>query len=198
MIFFYLLCSLSDLYGHFSIKIHHSGDFNESRTEYIGGKVNFFDMCNQKGMNMVEYDAMLGELGLRVGEYDLWLLLPGTGLPHGLLPIENNDNAAAIGDLVEYSKMQALYTTPKNKDGDLDWLDFSFTQYGEEEKDKRISDMVQEVEFEEKTENVISKKEEAKKKNKRVPPPNPPYRTRKRGRYSMLRVSHIVCFFTFL
>lgn len=39
---------------------------------------------------------------------------------------------------------------------------------------------------------VISPK---KKKKKRIPPPNPPYRLRRKGRYSMLRVifvSHIL------
>lgn len=83
--------SITDDYEHFSIKLYHSETFNESKTEYIGGKVDFFDMCSKIGMNMCEYDAMLGELGITLGDNFLWVLILGTGLPHGLFPIEKEE-----------------------------------------------------------------------------------------------------------
>ena len=169
---------------HFSIKVHHSGDFNTTNTEYVGGKVDYFDMCSNENMNKMEYDAMLGEVGLKIGEYDLWLLIPGTELPDDLFPINTDEDAGHIDVLVEYSKLQCLFTTPKITGGEEDWFDFSLTQYEMEEKERRMLGM---------TEQIGKKKtEKPKKKGRRIPPPNPPYRTRKKGRYSMLRVSNII------
>lgn len=91
-----------------------------------------------------------------------------------------------ITDLCDYTKLQVFYTTPKKEEEDCghdDWLDFSFTQYEEEKKDKRMISKIEEVD------NGKCQKDKSKKKKKRVPPPNPPYKTRKRRRCSMLRVS---------
>ena len=93
-------------------------------------------------------------------------------------------------------------------------LTFSFTQFELDERERRVGEMREEVEKSElkdadgacekkdadepnsfiaDTSNLDSTESEAppvaKKRKRRIPPPNPPYRTRKKGRYSMLRVS---------
>ena len=44
------------------------------------------------------------------------------------------------------------------------------------------------------TDSEVDTLPKKQKKPRRIPHPNPPYRTRKRGRYSMLRVSQILLF----
>ena len=159
---FAFLCLISGSNIYFSIKVHHSGDFNISSTEHVGGKVDYFDMCSNVNMSKLEYDAMLGEVGLKVGEYDLWLLIPGTQLPDGLFPINTDEDAGHIDVLVEYSKLQCLYTTPKITGGEEDWFDFSLSQYEMEEKEKRMLEMTEEI--------AEKKVQKPKKKGRRIPP----------------------------
>lgn len=59
-----------------------------------------------------------------------------------------------IDELVEYTKIQDLYTTPNNEDGDVYQFDFSSAKYEKKETNKIISKMVQEIEVEKKTKNV--------------------------------------------
>lgn len=54
-----LLCSVEQS-RYFTIALHHSGDFNETSTEYVGGKLDYFDMCSVLDMTMSEINAMIG------------------------------------------------------------------------------------------------------------------------------------------
>ncbi|KAK1380259.1 hypothetical protein POM88_027003 [Heracleum sosnowskyi] len=93
-----------------------------------------------------------------------------------------------------------------------DFNDFSFTQFEEDERIERIEQIREEREYGDEGEELPKEDEGVEddklifegdscnvdssysdvdilpKKKKRIPPPNPPYRTRKRGRYSMLRI----------
>ncbi|WOG96805.1 hypothetical protein DCAR_0416142 [Daucus carota subsp. sativus] len=130
--------------------------------------------------------AMLGELGLKIQEIELFYLIPGTGLPHGILPVETQTDLDDFVNMVPYSHHQVLYATTKKITLSNELMDFSFTQFFEDERIERIENMRVEVEAEKApmADDVVKK---PAKKKRRIPPPNPPFRTRKKGRYSMLR-----------
>ena len=56
---------------YFSIKLYHGGELNETSTEYVGGNIDYFDMCCVVDMTLEELGAMLGELGLKIEEIEL-------------------------------------------------------------------------------------------------------------------------------
>lgn len=77
---------------YFSIKLFHGGSFNDSWTEYFGGKIDYFVMCSIVNMKMDEIGAMIGELGLSLVSTQLQFLNPGNQLPDGLYPLENESD----------------------------------------------------------------------------------------------------------
>ncbi|KAK1384294.1 hypothetical protein POM88_022029 [Heracleum sosnowskyi] len=107
-------------------------------------------------------------------------------------------------DMLVYSNCLSLYTTAKDVEG---MYDFSYTRYEEDERVARVSEMYDECEkktedveeegkeedevsFHGDSSNMDSSESEAEitpKKRRNIPPPNPPFRLRRRGRYSMLR-----------
>ncbi|KAL1805792.1 hypothetical protein ACET3Z_028860 [Daucus carota] len=113
---------------YFSIKVYHGGSLNENCTEYVGGMVSYFDMCNGKGLNMFEMEAMLSELGIAKGTYYLYLGVPGSTLPDGLVPLNLPSDIDIMTELVIYSRLQCIYCCPGGHGGDQDYTDFSFTQ----------------------------------------------------------------------
>lgn len=169
---------------YFSIKLYHGGDFDETSAEYVGGNVDFFDMCCVVDMTLEELSAMLGELGLKLEDIELFYLIPETGLPHGLLPVETQTDLDDFVNMVAYSHIQVLYAATKKNSMSNEVMDFLFTQLFEDEMIERIEHMRVEVEEKE----VIRSTKKPVKKKRRIPPPNPPFRLRKKGRYSMLRV----------
>lgn len=248
-----LLCSVEQS-RYFTIALHHSGDFNETSTEYVGGKLDYFDMCSVLDMTMSEINAMIGELGFSADDTQLYALIPENILPDGLYPLESDTDVDYLTTLVEYTHCQIVYATKRRINVAHDLMDFSFTQMYEDERVDRIEKMRDEVEpmendsesengdsqdeeenvgdeenecdygdfnsnsdiendyedsedsdyvCDEITDEVTEKEEKEKhttsepavKRRRRIPPPNPPYRTRKRGRYSMLRVSFIAFIF---
>ncbi|KAK1385309.1 hypothetical protein POM88_023044 [Heracleum sosnowskyi] len=158
---------------------------------------------------------MCGELGLEKRIYDLWYCIPEVPLEDGWEAIENNGNVITFSDMMVYSTILQLYVTPRKfKHWNCEWDDFSFTQFLEDERVERVSGMIDEsdnynvvVENEDQADNVQgedddndsflgdssnldstdSEAEITLKKKKRIPPPNPPYMTRNRGRFSMIR-----------
>ncbi|KAK1355895.1 hypothetical protein POM88_049151 [Heracleum sosnowskyi] len=198
---------------YFSIKVNYDGDFDEGFVNYFGWKIEYFDMCSMDVMLMSEINVMLTELGVLVDYIDLWFHIPGEDLLHSLLPIETPKDLSLCLDLLKYTKLIEMYTTPTISNENDVW-DFSFTQYALDEKQARIDDFVQECDTvldkvstnEEKfVEQVLddevsfhgdssnfdsseseSEKPKPKKEQNKVPPPNPPYRARKNGRFSVL------------
>ncbi|KAL1829610.1 hypothetical protein ACET3Z_008022 [Daucus carota] len=134
-------------------------------------------------MTLEELSAMLGELGLKLEDIELFYLIPETGLPHGLLPVETQTDLDDFVNMVAYSHIQVLYATTKKISMSNEVMDFSFTQLFEDERIKRIEHMRVEVVEKEVTRSA----KKPVKKKRRIPPPNPPFRLRKKGRYSMLR-----------
>ncbi|KAK1380251.1 hypothetical protein POM88_026995 [Heracleum sosnowskyi] len=144
---------------YFTIKVHHGGDFDDDLNGYHGGEISYFDMCARWHFNIC----------------------------------------------------LNLYTTDSMIDFGSDFNDFSFTQFEEDERIERIEQIREEREYGDEGEELPKEDEGVEddklifegdscnvdssysdvdilpKKKKRIPPPNPPYRTRKRGRYSMLR-----------
>lgn len=138
-----------------------------------------------------------------------------------LRPVKNDNDVNIFLDLVDcgYFSDITLYTTVateplEDTDGVEDYdFDFSFTQFELDEIEQRISEMIEECEkteekfgteglderyiapdipFQPDSSDIDSTETEAPvPRRRRIPPPNPPYRSRKRGRYSMLRVSYI-------
>lgn len=154
---------------------------------------------------------MLSELKLVLGRYDEWSCIPEVSLSEGILEIENEEHVQGWLNLFLYSKCLDVYTTEW---GEGEQYDFSLTQLGLDEREEKINEIREECEEirngndEEKSEegdvdeadklsfhgdesNIDSSESEADlvSKRRRIPPPNSPYRTRRKGRYSMLRVS---------
>lgn len=49
--------------------------FNEFCTGYIDENVDYFDMCTTDGLNFTELGAMMGMVGLNIGQIEFWLLI---------------------------------------------------------------------------------------------------------------------------
>lgn len=163
---------------------------------------------------MVDLDSMCKEIGIGEGSYDLWFSLPERELCVDTInPLDFDDDVGTMLDMLVYTKCLQVYTTAKDNYSDL--LDFDFTQFNTDERIQRVECMIEEcqakgkheevgkddcegdeekddVSFNGDSSNMDSSESEVeispKKKKKRIPPPNPPFRNRKRGRYSMLRV----------
>lgn len=178
----------------------------------LGGEIHYFDMCSTHNMKIVELEAMLGELGISTTSNDLYMLTPDCVMPDGLLPVQNEADFEMMMDLVVYDRMQNIYVTAGGVRSYADFGDFSFTQMLEDDRVQRIDEIREEIEdmplvqndapsqvieaaeeFEGDLSNMDSSEDEIvppPRRVRRIPPPNPPYRTRRRGRYSMLRVSN--------
>ncbi|KAK1380264.1 hypothetical protein POM88_027008 [Heracleum sosnowskyi] len=136
---------------YFTIKVHHGGDFDDDLNGYHGGEISYFDMCARWHFNIC----------------------------------------------------LNLYTTDSMIDFGSDFNDFSFTQFEEDERIERIEQIREEREYGDEGEELPKEDEGVEddklifegdscnvdssyrdvdilpKKKKRIPPPNPPYRTRK-------------------
>lgn len=204
-----------DLSLNFSIKLLHGGEFNKDFSAYIDGDCKFFDMCSLTRFRMIDLESMCKEIGIGEGSYDLWFAIPERELSvDGILPIDIDDDVHTMLDMLVYTKCLTVFTTAKDNSNDLN--DFSFTQFDIDERVQRVESMIEECEtegkqkegeyedecegdeekddvsFEGDSSNMDSSESEVeispKKKKRRIPPPNPPFRLRRRGRYSMLRV----------
>ena len=201
----------ADMSPYFTLKLHYGGYLNEDCTAYVGGEIAYFDMCSVTGLDLFEIDAMLGEVGCSSQSMDLWFLTNEHEFcAANINPIETNRDLEVVKTLVECNyKLVRLYTTPNGPGLDGEFADFSFTQLAIDQRIERIEDIRVEVEAAVRDEGLETVQEEeeklsfhgdssnmdssdthlpkSKKKKRRIPPPNPPYRARKRGRYSMLR-----------
>ena len=130
---FYLLLNVDDSI-YFSIKLYHGGDLNETSEEYVGGKISYFDMCSVVDMTMIELGAMLGEVGVKLEETEVFNLILGTGLPHGLLLLESQNDVDDLLNLVVYSHHHVLYTKKKKVFLSAKINDFEFSQLSEDQK----------------------------------------------------------------
>ena len=196
---------------YFSIKLHYGGQFNSEFSEYVGGDIAYFDMCSVEGLCLFEIEAMVREVGCSTDSMDLWFLLNELEFAAAnIMPIETERDLDLLKTLVESNyKLVRLYLTPNGPGLDGENWDISFTQLAIDQRIQRIEDIRVEVgeALNEVDEEGADEDEEEKqsfhgdssnmdssesdcpkpKKKRRVPPPNPPYRARKRGRYSMLR-----------
>ncbi|KAK1371369.1 hypothetical protein POM88_037461 [Heracleum sosnowskyi] len=193
-------CSLN-----FTIKLEHGGEFDEKFESYVDGDTKYFDMCSLNNFHLMDLHSMCKELGIGEGSYDLWYCIPGRALDvEFVIPIDEEEDVASMLDMLVYSNCLSLYTTAKDVEG---MYDFSYTQYEEDERVARVSEMYDECEkktevveeegkeedevsFHGDSSNMDSSESEAEitpKKRRNIPPPNPPFRLRRRGRYSMLR-----------
>ena len=109
----------TDYSMYFTIKLHHGGNLDESGKLYVDGKISYFDMCSSRSIYVVDrgfylsdIQSMCRELGLEDGGYDLWFCIPEQPLENGLTPIENDDDIFTFLDMLVYSKLLVLYTTP--------------------------------------------------------------------------------------
>ncbi|KAK1366742.1 hypothetical protein POM88_042303 [Heracleum sosnowskyi] len=194
---------------YFSINIHFGGKFDFGFNQYFGGKIAYFDMCSVKKLTLTEMEAMYSEVGCSTEKMDFWLLSNELEVWHeNLIPIETERDLIMLIDLVQCNyKLARLYATSNNPTSDDEAWDFSFTQMTIDQRIERIEDIRVEIEgiaYDEATEddeeeekasfhgdssNMDSSESDCPtpKKVRRVPPPNPPYRARRRGRFSMLR-----------
>ena len=144
----------TDYSMYFTIKLHHGGNLDESGKLYVDGKISYFDMCSSRSIYVVDrgfylsdIQSMCRELGLEDGGYDLWFCIPEQPLENGLTPIENDDDIFTLLDMLVYSKLLVLYTTPRVlKNWNCEWDDFSFSQFVEDQKEERVGDMIDEAE----------------------------------------------------
>ena len=200
---------------NFTIKLYHGGEFDEKFEKYTDGEFKYFDMCSPKDFKLFDLRSMCEEIGIGEGCYDLWFKIPHQPLSaEMLLPLDSEKDVGVMVDLLIYSNCMEVYTSAKDQ-GEDDMFDFSFTQYAEDERERRVGEMYDELEegegeaenegegeaaneeleddvsFHGDSSNLDSSESEVEpppKKKRRIPPPNQPFRLRKRGRYSMLRV----------
>lgn len=59
------------------IKVQHGGEFSENKKDYIGGEVNYFDMCSSRHFYTIDIESMLEEIGLHKGYYEMWFCIVG-------------------------------------------------------------------------------------------------------------------------
>ena len=170
-------------------------------------------MCSPVDFKLFDLQSMCEEIGMGEGCYNLWFSIPHQPLSaEMLLPLDSEKDVGVMVDLLIYSNCMEVYTSAKDQ-GEDDMFDFSFTQLAEDEREWRVGDMYDELEekqmdmdvgeaaneevqddvsFHGDSSNLDSTESEVepspKKKKRRIPPPNPPFRLRKKGRYSMLRV----------
>ena len=197
----------------YSLKIHYGGDFDESFETYNGGKYTYVDYIPREEQNIVVLDEIMQELRLEKGFYSIWYHLPQTRLHNTNVMLLETDGDVEHFDamLVSYSHICTLYVNVTNLSFQ-EFQDFSLFEF--DERERWVGEMREEVEKSEPkdadgasekkdadepnsfiadTSNLDSTESEAppvaKKRKRRIPPPNPPYRTRKKGRYLMLRVS---------
>lgn len=123
-----------------------------------------------------------------------------------ICPLETGKDLEMLIDIVDcYYKLPRIYATSNSPTSDDEKWDFSFTQMAIDDRIARIKDIrVETEETEENMNEVIEEAEEEerlsfhgdssnmdssesdcpkpeKNKARRVPPPNPPYRSRRRG-----------------
>ena len=128
---------------HFTIKLHHDEDLDESLTTYIGGKESYFNNYSIKRFYLMDLKSMCSELGMKNGTYDLRYCIPQNSLEDGMMPIENDDNVLTFLDLLVYSTILEVYTTHRKfSELNCEWDDFSFTQFIEDEKEERVGEMI--------------------------------------------------------
>lgn len=77
---------------------------------------------------------------------DLWFCVPDEDLPHSLLPIETPKDLLIYLDLLKYNKLIKIYTTPTIP-LEVDYWDFSFTQYALDEKQAMIDKILQDCDI---------------------------------------------------
>lgn len=219
-----MLCAFVCVVGSefFSLKVFYGGEFDATFEHYNGGDVAYFDYVSRIDLSLTGLEEMLEELELEKGSFDVWLQLPGRELhSSSIMPLENDLHVQMLADLIDsYATLFNIYTNPTFNAIDND---FSFTQHELDERERRVDEIreeceeehVEKVEEQEQsrpgenteeeqpkyycdTSNLDSTETEAPppRRQRKIPPPNPPYRTRKKGRYSMLRVSALYVIFS--
>ncbi|KAK1400145.1 hypothetical protein POM88_010008 [Heracleum sosnowskyi] len=168
-----------------------------------GGKNIVIDYGLPDGKEFPDYE------GCSTEKMDFWLLSNELEVWHeNLIPVETERDLIMLIDLVQCNyKLARLYATSNSPTSDDETWDFSFTQMAIDQRTERTEDIRVEIEGIANDEATEDDKEEEKarfhgdssnmdssesdcptpKKVRRVPPPNPPYRARRRGRFSVLR-----------
>ncbi|KAL1816725.1 hypothetical protein ACET3Z_019299 [Daucus carota] len=72
----------SNIYSdYFTIKMHHSGEWNEYMTVYKYGKIDYFDCCNVDKISLIEIQAMHTECcEFKGGQISFWYKTPTTSI----------------------------------------------------------------------------------------------------------------------
>lgn len=108
----FMVVCLTEKSPYFSIKLYHSGSLNETRIEYVGAVVSYFDTCTEKDMNMFGIEAMLSKLGLEIRTCYWYMLVPGSTLPDGLRALSVDEDVGMMVDSLIYSRLQVVYFIP--------------------------------------------------------------------------------------
>ncbi|KAK1359935.1 hypothetical protein POM88_044409 [Heracleum sosnowskyi] len=179
---------------------------------YVVRLISYFNNCSIKNSNLVEVESMFSELGIFKGSYDVWFYITKMEFDEGLFQIESIEDVFRMIDMTCYNQCLNLYTTRMIVFYGY-YEDFSFIQLLLYQREERVADIMEEIEdyepvndegeveegteedddnisFEGDSSNMDSSESEVEviiKKRKRIPSPNPPYRTRRKGRFSMLR-----------
>lgn len=150
MILYVYVCvfgPITDDHLHFTVKVFHGGILNDNCTEYAGGEIHYFDMCSTVSMTIFEVQAMMGELGLIYGHYEMYYLISGNELGVGnILPLETTDDVLTMTDLVLYDKLQIVYVVSKSFSlpSVSEVEEFSFTQYDLDQREERVMEIIDE------------------------------------------------------
>lgn len=75
--------------------------FNESSTEYVGGRYDYSDMCSIINISMMEIEVMIARLGYWKGFYSLQFVVLCYTISIGLMPFEDSGDFTKLIDLVD-------------------------------------------------------------------------------------------------
>lgn len=87
---------------YFTIKMYHSGEWDEHMSSYKFGKIDYFDCCNVDRISLLEIHAMHRECGeVKGGCLMCWYKKPRTSMVEGLTDLLNDVDVMKLAHLLD-------------------------------------------------------------------------------------------------
>ena len=117
-----LFCYVIADSDYFTIKMHHSGEWNEYMTVYKYGKIDYFDCCNVDKISLIEIQAMHTECcEFKGGHVSFWYKTPTTSLLEGITDLIHDVDVMKMTEVLDQKLgIMEVYVTvcrPLNVEG---------------------------------------------------------------------------------
>ncbi|KAK1355413.1 hypothetical protein POM88_048669 [Heracleum sosnowskyi] len=100
----------------FTIKMYHSGQWNEYMTKYSGGKIDYFDFCSIDKLSIIEITHMHAECGDdKGGLVKNWYKKPFVTMKNGLSSMSTDKDVMKMTELlnIKVGYMEVFVTVEK-------------------------------------------------------------------------------------